>query len=281
MNVRQGGNCMTIKEAAAKTGLTEKTIRYYEAQGLIHPAMEKKNGRNFRTYTEKEVHELCNIAVLRKMRFTIEEIRQLQQKQTDTGMLFTAYRRRIEKERKEISEIYGLLSGIKPEEIQDIADLAARAEKYLKKASLPQTDLTPDFERIDAMERGQMTRSVRTINVRGKRSIFPTRLNIVQARIVFYLMEQEHTFTELCHYCMAQGITRDPRAVRKAVNKMKRRKIVSEKNGVCRALIDPKNIKAADIERMVQTASTGSGDQLFIYNWNPPGGVSSMPYTGI
>ena len=63
-------------------------------------------------------------------------------------------------------------------------------------------------------------------------------------------MEQEHTFTELCHYCMAQGITRDPRAVRKAVNKMKRRKIVSEKNGVCRALIDPKNIKAADIERM-------------------------------
>lgn len=126
-----------------------------------------------------------------------------------------------------------------------------------------------------------MTRSVRTINVRGKRSIFPTRLNIVQARIVFYLMEQEHTFTELCHYCMAQGITRDPRAVRKAVNKMKRRKIVSEKNGVCRALIDPKNIKAADIERMVQIASTGSGDQLFIYNWNPPGGVSSMPYTGI
>ena len=217
---------MTIKEAAAKTGLTEKTIRYYEAQGLIHPAMEEKNGRNFRTYTEKEVRELCNIAVLRKMRFTIEEIRQLQRKQK-------------------------------------------------------QTDLSPDFGRIDAMEHRQMTRSVRTINVRGKRSIFPTRLNIVQARFVFYLMEQEHTFTELCHYCMAQGITRDPRAVRKAVNKMKRRKIVSEKNGVCRALIDPKNIKAADIERMVQIASTGSGDQLFIYNWNPPGGVSSMPYTGI
>lgn len=221
---KTGGNCMTIKEAAAKTGLTEKTIRYYEAQGLIHPAMEEKNGRNFRTYTEKEVRELCNIAVLRKMRFTIEEIRQLQRKQTD---------------------------------------------------------LSPDFGRIDAMEHRQMTRSVRTINVRGKRSIFPTRLNIVQARIVFYLMEQEHTFTELCHYCMAQGITRDPRAVRKAVNKMKRRNIVSEKNGVCRALIDPKNIKAADIERMVQIASTGSGDQLFIYNWNPPGGVSSMPYTGI
>lgn len=29
---KTGGNGMTIKEAATKTGLTEKTIRYYEAQ---------------------------------------------------------------------------------------------------------------------------------------------------------------------------------------------------------------------------------------------------------
>ena len=41
---------------------------------------------------------------------------------------------------KEISEIYGLF-GMKSEEMQDIADIAAGAEKYLKKASLPQTDL--------------------------------------------------------------------------------------------------------------------------------------------
>ncbi len=42
---KTGGNCMTIKEAAAKTGLTEKTIRYYEAQGLIHPANEAQENR--------------------------------------------------------------------------------------------------------------------------------------------------------------------------------------------------------------------------------------------
>lgn len=36
---------MTIKEAAAKTGLTEKTILYYEAQGLIHPANEAQENR--------------------------------------------------------------------------------------------------------------------------------------------------------------------------------------------------------------------------------------------
>lgn len=272
---------MTIKEAAARTGLTEKTIRYYEAQGFIHPSTEEKNGRNFRAYSEENVQELKNIAVLRKMRFTIEEIRKLQQGNADTAEILTVYRHRIEREMKEISEIYELTSGMNMEEMHSIAEIAAKTAADLKKASLPQTDIAPDFGHIDEMEQKQHVRSIRSINVRGKRSISPTRLNIVQARIVFYLIEKEHTFTEICHYCIAQGITRDSRAVRKAVNKMKRRKIISEKNGMCRALIDGKNIKVEDIERMVQIASTGSGDLLFVYNWNPPGGVSSMPYTGI
>ena len=237
---------MTIKEAAARTGLTEKTIRYYEAQGFIHPSTEEKNGRNFRAYSEENVQELKNIAVLRKMRFTIEEIRKLQQGNADTAEILTVYRHRIEREMKEISEIYELTSGMNMEEMHSIAEIAAKTAADLKKASLPQTDIAPDF-----------------------------------GHIVFYLIEKEHTFTEICHYCIAQGITRDSRAVRKAVNKMKRRKIISEKNGMCRALIDGKNIKVEDIERMVQIASTGSGDLLFVYNWNPPGGVSSMPYTGI
>lgn len=272
---------MTIKEAAAKTGLTEKTIRYYEAQGFIRPATEEKNGRNFRTYSEKNVQELRNIAVLRKMRFTIEEIRGLQRENADVAEILTVYQRRIEQEMREISEIYELTSRMNAGELHSIAEIAEKTAANLKKASLPQTDLAPDFSRIDEMEQRQHMRSIRSLSVRGKRSIFPTRLNIVQARIAFYLMEREHTFTEICHYCIAQGITSDSRAVRKAVNKMKRRKIISEKNGMCRALIDAKNIKVEDIERMVQIASTGSGNLLFVYNWNPPGGVSSMPYTGI
>ena len=31
---------MRIKEAARKTGLTEKTIRYYESRGLVQPDTE-------------------------------------------------------------------------------------------------------------------------------------------------------------------------------------------------------------------------------------------------
>ena len=42
---KTGWNGMAIMDAATKTGLTEKTIRYYEAQGLIHPANEAQENR--------------------------------------------------------------------------------------------------------------------------------------------------------------------------------------------------------------------------------------------
>ena len=47
---------MKIKEVARKTGLTEKTIRYYEHRGLVIPASTELNGRSFRDYSP-EKHE--------------------------------------------------------------------------------------------------------------------------------------------------------------------------------------------------------------------------------
>ena len=39
---------MKIKEVAKATGLTEKTIRYYENRGLVIPQAKELNGRSFR-----------------------------------------------------------------------------------------------------------------------------------------------------------------------------------------------------------------------------------------
>ncbi len=46
---------MKIKEAARATGLTEKTIRYYENRGLVIPAATELNGRSFRDYSPHDV----------------------------------------------------------------------------------------------------------------------------------------------------------------------------------------------------------------------------------
>lgn len=272
---------MTIKEAAKRTGLTEKTIRYYEEQGLIHPDTREINGRRFRDYQEKDIKQLMTIASLRKLRFTVEEIKQMKAAPSGLPAICKEYQLRIERELKELQEIKEILSHTNIEEKSSIDEISSSVETYMSKVALPREDREPDFSRMDHIEKRQ--KSIRSIKIWPKKKLFPVRLDIVETMILLYLMEKEHTFTEICHYCMAHGVRSDTNAIQKAVKKMKRKKVIDQKNGVWRALVSEQEIssKGVDVERMVQVVSTGSYDLLFVYNWMPPGGVSSMPNTNI
>lgn len=57
---------MKIKEVSEKTGLTKKTIRYYEAEGLLNPEKQWQNGREYRNYSEQDIFQLEKIAALRR-----------------------------------------------------------------------------------------------------------------------------------------------------------------------------------------------------------------------
>lgn len=65
---------MYIGQAAERSGLPTKTIRYYEDIGLLKPA-RRDNG--FRDYAVLDVHELRFIARARGLGFSIEECRHL------------------------------------------------------------------------------------------------------------------------------------------------------------------------------------------------------------
>ena len=66
---------MRIKEAARKTGLTEKTIRYYESRGLVQPDTEERNGRTWRDYTEDHIRLLEAVAILRRAQLLRSELK--------------------------------------------------------------------------------------------------------------------------------------------------------------------------------------------------------------
>lgn len=66
---------MNISEAARRSGLSAKTIRYYEDIGLIAPAARGENG--YRQYDSKAVEELHFLARARDVGFDLEECRQL------------------------------------------------------------------------------------------------------------------------------------------------------------------------------------------------------------
>lgn len=63
---------MTIKDAEKLTGLTIKSIRYYEEKGLIN--IERNDENDYRKYTEKDIERLKLIKVLRYINFSIEDI---------------------------------------------------------------------------------------------------------------------------------------------------------------------------------------------------------------
>ncbi|WP_027625722.1 MerR family transcriptional regulator [Clostridium lundense] len=70
---------MKIKDAELLTGLSSKTIRYYESEGLI---FVKRNSNAYREYDEENINELRRIKILRKLDVPISRIKEIKQGQT-------------------------------------------------------------------------------------------------------------------------------------------------------------------------------------------------------
>ncbi len=66
---------MNIGTAAAKSGVPAKTIRYYEAIGLIPPA--RRSGNNYRHYSEQDVQTLLFVQRARGLGFSVNDVRNL------------------------------------------------------------------------------------------------------------------------------------------------------------------------------------------------------------
>ena len=68
----QQGMSIRIQELAARTGTTTRTLRYYEAQGLL-PVGRSANG--YRRYDEFHVRLVREIRSLQAVGFSLEEVR--------------------------------------------------------------------------------------------------------------------------------------------------------------------------------------------------------------
>ena len=66
---------MNIREIERQLGIPRANIRYYEKEGLLHPA---RGSNNYRTYSEKDVETLRKIRLLRRLDMPIETIRAVQ-----------------------------------------------------------------------------------------------------------------------------------------------------------------------------------------------------------
>lgn len=70
-----GKGLMQIGEVAERTGLSLRTIRYYEEVGLVEPSARSQGG--FRLYTDTDVERLQVVKRMKPLDFTLDQMRDL------------------------------------------------------------------------------------------------------------------------------------------------------------------------------------------------------------
>jgi MerR family transcriptional regulator, repressor of the yfmOP operon len=83
-------NLFTIEQVSAQTGLTKRTLRYYEEVGLLPPTGRTEG--NYRRYNEEDIERLERIKKLRDLLgFSLADIRKLLNAEDERGQIKVAY----------------------------------------------------------------------------------------------------------------------------------------------------------------------------------------------
>ena len=107
---------MNIKDAAERSGLPAKTIRYYEEIGLVRP-LRGPNG--YRRFRDSDLHKLGFLGRARSLGFSIEDCRTLLALWEDRGrasadvkQLAEGHLHRIEAKIAELQAMHATLSDL-------------------------------------------------------------------------------------------------------------------------------------------------------------------------
>jgi DNA-binding transcriptional MerR regulator len=91
--------CYSIEQVSTRTGLTKRTLRYYEEVGLLPPT-ERTEG-NYRRYSEADVKRIERIKELRDLLgFSLTDIRTLMGAEDERVQIKEAYRLETEVQAK-------------------------------------------------------------------------------------------------------------------------------------------------------------------------------------
>lgn len=140
---------MLIKEVCKITGLTPRTIRFYIEKGLINPKTTPKSTNEYREYSEEDVKDLINISLLRKLMFSLQDIKDMLEKPKEIESIINKHKNEVEKEFQIQKEILDCLNTLDISSITSVEALTYRIQGEARKLSLPAADVTPNFGKFD------------------------------------------------------------------------------------------------------------------------------------
>ncbi len=125
---------MLIQELERLSELDRVTIRFYEKEGMIHPARKENK---YRDYSQEDLEQLLKIRLLRQLGLSLEEIRGFQQ---GNGDLSTAISRRLKELEQE--KLRNQRTGEVCQRIREEGESyqVLNARRYLKELNAPSRD---------------------------------------------------------------------------------------------------------------------------------------------
>ncbi len=134
-----------VGELGRITGLSIRTLHYYEGMGLLIPSGRTDSGH--RVYGEKDLVRLQQILSLKQLGFPLEDIKScLNEEKMFPVQIVRAHKKRIEEEKARIENLYGLLSSLEKalaakekisiDEVIKTMEAITMYEKYFTKEQL-------------------------------------------------------------------------------------------------------------------------------------------------
>jgi DNA-binding transcriptional MerR regulator len=149
---------MKIKQVCELTGLSERTVRFYESELLIRPASRSMNQRRYRDYSQADVAALTTFAGLRRAFFSIQEIRDMMQSPDRIPAILEEFKVRAREEAVAKTQVVGTLEALDAAELRDVTALSAALRQDSMRNALPPLDTMPHFGRFDGISKEERER---------------------------------------------------------------------------------------------------------------------------
>ena len=146
---------MKMREVCARTGLTDRTVRYWTEQGLLNPYREEQNGRLYFRFTEEDVAALERIALLRQAGFSIGQIGEMQKDPAAIAPALRELGESLRRQRQEAEEAERVL--LQAESCPDLDALVSLLGD--KRAVFPPPE--PRFDRFDLLSEEERQEAIR------------------------------------------------------------------------------------------------------------------------
>lgn len=126
---------LQIGEVAERTGVTQRTLRFYEEKGLLKPPSRMEGG--FRLYSEEDVRRVERIRQMQNLLgFTLAEIRELVEAEEIRGQIKAGWRRDADaaEKREQILRVQALTKkqhAMIAQKLEQLREMQSSLEKKL------------------------------------------------------------------------------------------------------------------------------------------------------